>query len=86
MARSSDLSSTVWLGVLAALALVAPLAVAAQQPKPKPIWARNNPLPRGFNPGEPVPTIALPSAVDGKPISLAEFRGRKVIANIFASW
>ena len=62
-------------------------APAAQQaPKPKPIWARNHPLPFGFNPGEPFPTIALPSAVDGTPRSAAEFRGKKLIVNIFASW
>jgi hypothetical protein len=30
--------------------------------------------------------MALPSAVDGRPISLAEFRGKKVIVNVFASW
>ncbi len=72
--------------ILIAIALALPIVAAAQQPKPKPIWARNNPLPTGFNPGEPFPTIALPSAVDGRPTSLAEFRGKKVIVNIFASW
>jgi hypothetical protein len=86
MARSSDRSPVFWRSAVLALVLTAPFAVAAQQPKPKPIWARNNPLPRGLNPGEAFPTIALPSAVDGKPTSLAEFRGRKVIVNIFASW
>ncbi|HZR24254.1 MAG TPA: hypothetical protein VFA59_11740 [Vicinamibacterales bacterium] len=72
--------------ILAAL-LIAPMAGVAQQPaKPKPIWARNHPLPHGFNVGEAFPTIALPSAVDGKTMSIADFRGRKVIVNIFASW
>lgn len=71
--------------VVLALAFAAGIA-AAQTPKPKPIWARNNPLPAGFNPGEAFPTIALPSAVDGRPTSIAEFRGKKVIVNIFASW
>jgi len=70
--------------ILAAL-LVAPLA-AQQTPKPKPIWARNHPLPHGFNVGDPFPTIALPSAADGKTMSIADFRGKKVIVNIFASW
>ena len=69
----------------AAVAVVA-LAGAAEQAKPKPIWERNAPLPRGFNPGEPFPTLALPSAPDGRPVSLAEFRGKKVIVNVFASW
>jgi hypothetical protein len=31
-------------------------------------------------------TLALPSAADGRPVSLAEFRGKKLIINIFASW
>ena len=68
----------------AALVLVA--AFAAQPTKPKPIWARNNPLPHGLNVGDAFPTLALPSAVDGRPVSAAEFRGKKLIANIFASW
>lgn len=72
--------------ILTAL-LVAPVALAAQQAaKPKPIWARNHPLPHGFNVGEAFPTTALPSAVDGKTMSIADFRGKKVIVNIFASW
>ena len=68
----------------AALAMVA--ALAAQPAKPKPIWARNNPLPTGFNPGDAFPTLALPSAEDGHPVSAAAFRGKKLIVNIFASW
>ena len=52
----------------------------------KPIWARNSPLPKGLNPGDTFPTLALPSAVDGRPVSVAEFRGRKLLVNIFASW
>jgi len=70
----------------AVVSAVALGAAAPGQPKPKPIWERNAPLPRGFNPGEPFPTLALPSAADGRPMSLAEFRGRKLIVNIFASW
>jgi hypothetical protein len=84
-----DLSTT-WVSAAVAVAAIAGGALSAsttvQSPKPKPIWARNHPLPGGFNPGEAFPTIALPSAVDGRPISLADFRGKKVIVNIFASW
>jgi hypothetical protein len=69
-----------------AVAIVALVAGAAGQPKPKPIWARNAPLPRGFNPGEAFPTLALPSAADGRPMSVAQLRGKKLIVNIFASW
>lgn len=71
--------------VLLMVSLVAGLA-AAQPAKPKPIWARNNPLPFGLNVGEPFPTMALPSADDGRAVSLADFRGKKTIVNIFASW
>ena len=75
------------ISVLAVAAAAWSAAIAAQQPpKPRPIWARNHPLPKGFNPGEAFPAIALPSASDGRPTSVAEFRGRKLIVNIFASW
>jgi hypothetical protein len=69
-----------------AFALALTAIVAAQPPSPKPIWARNNALPYGLNVGEPFPTLALPSADDGRPRSVAEFRGEKLIVNIFASW
>jgi hypothetical protein len=77
--------NVLWL-LFTAVSVVALGAGAADQTKPKPIWARNAPLPRGFNPGEAFPTIALPSAADGRPVSLADFRGKKVIVNVFASW
>jgi hypothetical protein len=78
-------ASVVWL-LSTALSAVALGAGAAGQPKPKPIWERNAPLPQGFNSGEAFPTLALSSAADGRPVSLAEFRGKKLIINIFASW
>jgi len=78
-------ASVIWL-LSTAVAVGAVGAVAADQQKAKPIWERNAPLPRGFNPGDAFPTLALKSASDGPPVSLAEFRGRKVIVNIFASW
>ena len=78
-------ASVVWL-LFTAVSAVAWGAGAAGQPKPKPIWERNAPLPQGFNAGEAFPTLALSSAADGRPVSLAEFRGKKLIINIFASW
>ena len=36
--------------------------------------------------GEPFPNLVLPSMTDGRPMSLADFRGRKVILHVFASW
>jgi len=78
-------STFVWL-LLTAVAITAVAAGKADQSKPKPIWARNAPLPRGFNVGEAFPTRALASAADGRPVSVAQFRGKKTIVNIFASW
>jgi len=74
-----------WL-LSTAVAIGALAAGTVDQSKPKPIWARNAPLPRGFNVGEAFPTRALRSAVDGRPVSVADFRGKKLIINIFASW
>ena len=82
MNRSAQTSRSLVLALVTAFGL----AAAAQRPTPKPIWARNNPLPPGLNPGDAFPTLALPSADDGHPVSAAEFRGKKLIVNIFASW
>jgi hypothetical protein len=72
--------------LLTACYLTLTASAAVPQSKPKPLYARSEPLPAGFNQGDVFPTVALPSAADGHPISLAEFRGKKVIVNIFASW
>ena len=40
----------------------------------------------GFVVGTPFPTISLPSLEDGRPMSIADFRGQKVILHVFASW
>lgn len=39
-----------------------------------------------FAVGEPFPDILLPSLANGRPLSLAQFRGQKVLLHIFASW
>ncbi len=36
--------------------------------------------------GQPFPPIVLPSMADGTPTSLAQFRGKKLLLHIFASW
>jgi len=36
--------------------------------------------------GRPFPPLVLPAAADGRPLSLADFRGRKTILHVFASW
>jgi hypothetical protein len=42
--------------------------------------------PTGFTVGEPVPDIVLPSAADGRPVSIAALRGSRLALHIFASW
>ena len=39
-----------------------------------------------FRVGEPVPRLRLPSIADGRPLSLADFRGEKVMLHVWASW
>ena len=46
-------------------------------------------LPEGpvrIEPGRPFPDIVLPSLEDGSPMWLRQFRGRKVLLHVFASW
>ncbi len=40
----------------------------------------------GFETGEPFPDLVFPSLEDGRPLSIANFRGEKVILHLFASW
>ena len=40
----------------------------------------------GFEVGQRFPEIVLPSAADSRPLTLAQFRGKKTILHIFASW
>ncbi len=52
-----------------------------------PMTASAQALPEsGFVPGDPFPTIAFPSLEDGRPMSVADFRGKRLILHIFASW
>jgi hypothetical protein len=36
--------------------------------------------------GQPLPALPLPDAADGRPRSIADFRGHKVLLHVFASW
>jgi hypothetical protein len=36
--------------------------------------------------GRQFPNLTLPSLEDGRPASISDFRGRKLILHIFASW
>ncbi|MFQ5778513.1 MAG: TlpA family protein disulfide reductase [Terriglobia bacterium] len=42
--------------------------------------------PSGFVEGQLFPALVLPSAEDGRPLSLADFRGQKLLLHVFASW
>ena len=39
-----------------------------------------------FQAGQPFPTIAFPSLEDGTPASIADYRGKKLLLHVFASW
>lgn len=36
--------------------------------------------------GKPFPAVVLPSLADGRPASIADFRGKKTLLHVFASW
>ena len=36
--------------------------------------------------GQPFPNIVLPNLADGRPGSIGQFRGRKLLLHVFASW
>ncbi len=40
----------------------------------------------GLQEGEAFPTLNLPSLEAGEPLSIADFRGRKIALHVFASW
>jgi hypothetical protein len=39
-----------------------------------------------FRGGEPFPDVVLPALADGRPGSVAELRGTKLVLHVFASW
>ncbi|MFT7617577.1 MAG: hypothetical protein ACI97A_001216 [Planctomycetota bacterium] len=68
--------------VLAALALATSVASDAHGQKQR--GDRHGNL--GFKTGEAFPDIVLPNVENGKPMSLADFRGKKLLVLHFASW
>ena len=36
--------------------------------------------------GKPFPNLILPSLEDGRPASIVQFRGKKTLLHVFASW
>ena len=39
-----------------------------------------------FQVGQPFPDLTLPALQDGRPASIRDYRGQKVILHVFASW
>jgi hypothetical protein len=62
--------------------LVGVLAVALLATPPPSASAKEVPV----RVGEPFPALLLPSLADGSPLSIGQFRGRKVLLHQFASW
>lgn len=36
--------------------------------------------------GRPFPNLVLPSLEDGRPSSLVQYKGKKILLHVFASW
>ncbi len=36
--------------------------------------------------GKPFPDLVLPALDDGRPLSVADYRGEKLVLHVFASW
>jgi len=43
-------------------------------------------LPPAIAEEKPFPELFLPSLDDGRPVSIASFRGQKLVLHVFASW
>ena len=39
-----------------------------------------------FQVGQPFPDLTLPALEDGRPASIRDYRGQKVVLHVFASW
>jgi hypothetical protein len=48
------------------------------------VW--ENPSMLTLKVGQSFPPVTLPSLADGRPMSIAQFRGQKVLLHLFASW
>ena len=66
-----------WTPLLALFVSAAPVnALHAQGPRAG----------TGFHVDQQFPTVVLPSLQGGRPMSLADFRGKKLLLHVFASW
>ncbi len=65
------------------LAFILPLLMAAAVPSQA---SAQSSMPASLEVGMAFPTLSFPSLDDGRPVSIADFRGQKLILHIFASW
>ena len=76
MGRPEDGFVTRVTAVLTLIPLLAPLATGS------PVTAG----PAAIEVGQPFPDLVLPSLTDGRPDSIAAYRGGKIVLHVFASW
>ncbi|MBA3884266.1 MAG: hypothetical protein H0X67_00875 [Acidobacteria bacterium] len=81
MVTTAPFEITASPALLAAGAVMAGVLLAACAPRDDPA-----PPAPAIEVGRPFPAVRLPDAADGRPRSIAEFRGRKVLLHVFASW
>lgn len=70
MKSSRQLLTSIALGSVAMLST--PLSASTQK--------------EGLAVGDRFPQVVLPSLEDGTPLSIASFRGRKLVLHVWASW
>ena len=68
------------------LALIALLSVALAACEREPSTARATSRRSPFQVGHPFSGLTLPALQDGRPASIRDYRGQKVILHVFASW
>ena len=68
------------------LALIALLPVALVACEGQPSTPRDASRRSPFQVGHPFPDLTLPALQDGRPASIRDYRGQKVILHVFASW
>ncbi len=68
------------------LAIIALLPVALVACEREPSTTSDTSRRSPFQVGQPFPDLTLPALQDGRPASIRDYRGRKVILHVFASW
>ena len=72
--------------VVRRLALIALLPVALVACQGEPSTTSDTSRLSPFQVGQPFPDLTLPALQDGRPASIRDYHGQKVILHVFASW